>query len=163
MLPSGSCTDAIASHVASSASCSKTPGTVTASPPGPADAAMAPLAVRPAHDRAVARARVAAGGAPLGPRDVGASESRPRSPVHLLRVDDEALAHDRVQHPVDAGEPPRVLRELPHEEVVVALRDPAVGLVDPTDAPDPPVRRVERVRVVRAAEPEAGALEVLLE
>ena len=49
------------------------------------------------------------------------------------------------------------------QEVVVAPDRRGVGVVEPVRALQPPVRRVERVRVVRAAQEEAGAFELQLE
>ena len=68
-----------------------------------------------------------------------------------------------VQRAVDGVQPRRLPHDLPHEEVVVLADRPRVGVVDTDRTLQPPVRRVQRVRVVRAAHREAGALELRLE
>ncbi len=81
----------------------------------------------------------------------------------LLGVHDEALAEDGVERPVEGVEPRRLRRDLPHEEVVVLAHRPRVGVVHADRALEPPVRRVQRVRVVRSAEREPRGHELGLE
>src|SRR4051794_13072976 len=81
----------------------------------------------------------------------------------LLRINDEALAEHRVERAVEGGGPAGLAHDLVGEEVVVSAHRPRAGVVEPEGALQPPVRRVQRVRVVRAAQPQAGRLELLLE
>ena len=59
--------------------------------------------------------------------------------------------------------PARVVLDQVAEELVVALHGRGVGVVEPVRALEPPVGRVERVRVVRAAEEAARAFDLRLE
>src|SRR5262245_20934947 len=66
---------------------------------------------------------------------------------HLLAVDDEALAEHRVERAFGDGGPARVVLDEIAEEVVVALHRRGLGVVEAVRALQPPVRRMERVRV----------------
>ena len=81
----------------------------------------------------------------------------------LLGVHDEALADHGVQRAVDGVQPRGLPHDLPDEEVVVLADGPGVGVVDTDRALQPPIRGVERVRVVRAAHLQARARELRFE
>src|SRR5689334_13662937 len=115
MLPSGSCTDAIASIV--SETCARLISPSTSGSSWSVKAALPPLRHRG--------------------RD-------------LLAVEDDALAEDRVQRAFGDPGPARVLLDQHAEEVVVAADGRSLGVLEAERALQPPVRRVERVRVVRA-------------
>ncbi len=129
MLPSGSCTDAIASIVCATCAPVRMPATSGSDRDQPR--------LRFPHFAIV-------GG-------------------DLLAVHDDALAEHRVERALGDARPARVVLDQVAEEVVVALHRRGVGVVEPVRALEPPVRRVERVRVVRTAQEEAGALDLQLE
>src|SRR4051812_48579240 len=79
----------------------------------------------------------------------------------LLGVDDEALAEHGVERAVEGGGPAGLAHDLVGEEVVVLAHRPGARVVEPERALQPPVRRVQRVRVVRAAQPQPGRFELL--
>src|SRR3954453_16241224 len=80
----------------------------------------------------------------------------------LLDVDHEALAEHRVERVLEPRDPARVVLDGPAEEVVVlAYRGRVVA--DAVRALQPPVRGVQCVRVVRAAQKRARASQRLLE
>src|SRR5438876_319527 len=81
----------------------------------------------------------------------------------LLAVQHNALSQHRVERALGHPRPFRVALDEHAQEVVVALDRRGVGVVEAAHALQPPVRRVERVRVVRAAQVEAGPLELLLQ
>src|SRR5262245_1189176 len=56
-----------------------------------------------------------------------ASAASPRS-RHLLRVDDQALAEDGVERPVEPRHPPGLTDDLVGEEVVVLAHRPRAGV-----------------------------------
>src|SRR4029078_413514 len=84
-------------------------------------------------------------------------------PWHFFSVHDQALAEHRVERTFGDSRPPRVVLDEVAEEVVVSLDGRDFGIVEAVRALQPPVRRVERVRVVRTPEEAAGELELLLE
>src|SRR5262245_53644999 len=81
---------------------------------------------------------------------------------HFLAVEDDALAEYRVERTFGDARPPRVVLDQHAEEVVIPADGCRFRVVDAVRALEPPVRRVERVRVVRAAQEEPGALDLLL-
>src|SRR5437899_829165 len=81
----------------------------------------------------------------------------------LLRVEHQALAQHGVERPVEVRDPPRLTLDLVHEELVVLPHRPRAGVVEAERALQPPVRRVQRVRVVRTTKPQSRRLELLLE
>src|SRR5438445_11946708 len=81
----------------------------------------------------------------------------------LLSVHDQALAENRVQRPLGDARPTRVVLDEVAEELVVALDRRRVGILEPVRALQPPVGRVERVRVMRAPQETAGPFELELE
>src|SRR5690349_7094154 len=80
----------------------------------------------------------------------------------LLDVDDEALAEHGVEPPFERREPTGVVLDRPAQEVVVLAHRRGV-VADAVRGLQPPVGRVERVRVVRAAQERPGPFELLFE
>src|SRR5438309_1910885 len=79
----------------------------------------------------------------------------------LAQVDDQALADDRVQQPLgDPGEA-RGAHHVPDQQPVVTGDERVLVLLDPHGALQPPVRRVQGVRVMTGDRLEAGLLEAL--
>src|SRR4051794_4490997 len=74
----------------------------------------------------------------------------------LVEVDDQALPDQRVERLLGPAGGPRRLHDVPDEHAVVRLRERVVVLLDTDGALDPPVRRVQTVRVVTAVVDEAG-------
>ena len=82
---------------------------------------------------------------------------RTRLHVDLLAVEDEALADEWVEHRVERAGEQRAALDVPDEEPVVGGDERVVGAVDPDQATEPPVRRVQAVAVVAADDGEARA------
>src|SRR6476660_9822443 len=78
----------------------------------------------------------------------------------LLAVHDQALAEHGVERALGDAGPTRVVLDEMTEELVVTLDRRRVGVVEAVRALQPPVRRVEGVRVVRAPQEAAGLLEL---
>src|SRR5262249_36974785 len=69
----------------------------------------------------------------------------------LLAVQDDTLSEHRVQCSFGNPRPPWVVLDQRTQELVVALHGHGFGVVEAVRALEPPVGRVERVRVMRAA------------
>src|SRR3954466_15129860 len=93
----------------------------------------------------------------------GTSGSSLRMRRDLFSVQHDALAEHRVERALESCRPLRVALDAHAEELVVALHRDRVGVVETERALQPPVRRVERVRVMRSALVEARALDLQLE
>src|SRR3954453_18383067 len=78
----------------------------------------------------------------------------------LLAVEHDALPEHRVQRPLGGERPARVLLDQRTQEVVISANRCRVGVVEPERALQPPVRRMERVRVMRSAKKESGAFQL---
>src|SRR5688500_11381796 len=97
--------------------------------------------------------------------DIGWLLSR-RCPLleRTLGVDDEALPQDGIERLAQRRQPTGTVRQLPYEEVVVALNRPGgVGALDARRAPQPPVRRMQRVGMVRVERRQSRGGELGLE
>src|SRR5258708_22465078 len=81
----------------------------------------------------------------------------------LLGVDHEALAEHRVERAFEGDGTARVVLDDPAEELVVLAHRRGLGVVESVRALQPPVGRVQRVRVVRAAQVEPRTFELRLE
>src|SRR5689334_12857167 len=87
----------------------------------------------------------------------------PRRRCDLLAVEDDALAEHRVERAFGDRSPARIVLDEMAEEVVVATDGSRVRIVEPVRALEPPVGRVECVRVVRAAQQAPRAFDLQLE
>src|SRR6266508_5494250 len=83
--------------------------------------------------------------------------------VGFPEVDDDALAEYRVQRPF--GQPGNgwALHDVPDEQPVVGTRQRMTIVMDADGAFQPPVQRVQAVRVVVPADDEPGPLELELQ
>src|SRR3984893_7033236 len=130
MLPSGSCTPAMASTVWATWSLVRTPSTS-----GTWKRLFVKAALSPSRHRR----------------------------WDLLAVQHHALAEHGVEGAFAELSPARVSFDQHAQEVVITPHRRRVGVLEAVLALQPPVRRVERVRVVRAAQEEAGSFELQLE
>src|SRR4051812_27383549 len=72
------------------------------------------------------------------------------SDLWFVQVDHEALAHDRVECPVDDARRRRLRCDVPDQHAVVEARQRMIVTAYTDSALQPPVRRVQPVRMVRA-------------
>src|SRR5262249_49838728 len=133
MAPAGSWTAAMLSAVARTPAASSTPGTV-----GTAARARGPGPAWAAPSRTGMRALRAARPAP-----------RPHPPGGgLAGVEHQALADERVQRPLGQPGGGWALHDVPHQQPVVGAGQRMVVVAHPDRALEPPVGRVQAVRVV---------------
>src|SRR6516162_1893451 len=81
----------------------------------------------------------------------------------FLAVEHDALAEHRIERAFRGCGPCRSMLDQHAQEVVIFLDRCRVGVVESVHAAQPPVGRMECVRVMRAAQEEAGALELQFE
>src|SRR4051795_3924703 len=81
----------------------------------------------------------------------------------LLAVEHDTLPEDGVECPLGGARPARIVLDQRTQEVVIPPNRCGLGVLESERALQPPVRRVERVRMVRSAEEESGAFELQLE